>query len=247
MAQQRHGEARRPRRIGRKGARILRSRPPARDGGGAGRRTRFRLLLRLLRRPLGAANAQQKDGHARSLRSAGQTQRRGEVKRARRAENLDQRRAKAFAARRIDAGAQNRLGVPAAHHAQGGGIDAKFGKPHAVQPPGFALDDVLPRPEQGPPRRGAQSQAQTEASGGGPVRVAGCENLMQTGALQPAVQQGVDALDTQREPRGAIRWRHIPAAGPGDERPQSRQGFRTRRRNASVRIDPMHGVLLNCS
>ena len=160
MTQQRYRKAGRPRRIGQKGARILRPRPPAR-GGGAGGWPRLGKRSNLLIR----ADAQQEYGHARNLRRPSQAQGRGEVERAGGAENLDQRRAKAFAARRFDAGAQDPLGVLAAHQRQGDGIGAEFGQPHAVQPPRLALQNVLTDPEQGPPRRRAQGQPQAETDG----------------------------------------------------------------------------------
>jgi hypothetical protein len=146
MTQQRNGKTGSPRRIGEKRARILRPRPPARSCG-AGRRPGLGLRPDLRLDFLACANAQQKNGYAGSFRRARQTQGRCEIKGARRAENFDHRRAETFATRGFDARAQNRLGVPAAHQRQSGGIDAKFGQPHAVQPSGLALQNILPRPE----------------------------------------------------------------------------------------------------
>ena len=233
MPQQRHGKTGRPRRIGEKSARMLRPRPPAR-GGGAGRRPRFGL-------PVGA-NAQQKNGDAGIFRRPRQTQGGGKVERARRAENFDQRRPEAFAARRLDAGAQDRFRIPAARQRQGGGIDAEFGQSPAVQPSGLAFQKILPRPEERPPRRGAQGQSQTEAGGGGPVGAPGRMNLMQAGAAQAAAEKGVDRRRAQNEARSAIRRRRASVASPGDKAAQGGQGFGARRRSAPLRIDPMHDV-----
>jgi hypothetical protein len=219
MTQQRNGKTGRPRRIGGKGARILRPRPPARGGGagrsGPGQRSSF----------LARANAQQKNGHARSLRRARQTQARGEIERARGAENFDQRRAETLAARRFDAGAQHRFGVPAPHQRQGGGIDAEFRKSHAVQPPGLAFQEILPRPEQRTPRRGATGQSETETDGGGPIGAPGRMDLMQAGPAQPAAEKSVDAGRAQGETRGAIRRCCVVVAGLGEETPQDSHSF----------------------
>ena len=197
---------------------------------------------RLLDHLLARANAQQKNGHARSFRRARQTQGRREIERARRAENFDQRRAQTFAASRFDAGAQHRLGVPAAHQRQNGGIDAEFGKPHAIQPPGLAFQKILPRPEQRSSRRGAQGHGEAETGGGGPIGAPGRMDLMQAGATEPAAKESVDAGRAQSETRGAIRRGMAVVAGLGEETPQDGQGFRPRRRSPSLRIDPLHGV-----
>ena len=192
-------------------------------------------------RLLARANAQQKNSHARSFRRARQTQGRREIERARRAENFDQRRAQTFAARRFDAGAEHRLGVPAAHQRQNGGIDAEFGKPHAIQPPGLAFQKILPRPEQRSSRRGAQGHGEAETGGGGPIGAPGRMDLMQAGATESAAEKSVDAGRAQGETRGALRRRAV-VAGLGQKTPQNGQGFRPRRRSPSLRIDPMHGV-----
>lgn len=232
MTQQRDGKAGRPRRIGEKGARILRPRAPAR-GGGAGR-PGFRFLLR--------ANPQQENGDARGFRRARQTQGRGKVERARRPENLDQHRAEALAAHSFDSGAQNRLGVLAAHQRQGGGIGAEFGEPHAIEPSGFAFQKILPHPKQRAPRRGAQGQRKAEAGGCGPVGAQGRMNLMQAGAAQSPAETGVHIDRPQGETCGALR-RRILAEQPS----QDGHGFRARRQGATLSIDPMHGFSLKCS
>gem|GEM_PF-5127168 len=210
----------------------MRPRPPAR-GGGAGRRPGLRRLT--------CANAQQKHGHARSFRRARQTQGCGEVERARRAENFDQCSAKTFAARRFDPGAQNRLGVLAAHQRQRGGIDAELGKSHAVEPPALALQNVLPHPEHGPPRRCAQGEPQAEPGGGGSVGAPRSMNLMQAGAAQAASQKSVDVFRAEGKVLGAVRRHRAFATSLGEEPSQCRQGFYARRR-ASLRFNPVHGV-----
>ena len=146
MTLQRNGKAGSSRRIGEKRLRILHPRPPAR-GGGAGRRPGLGLRSNQRFDVLACANTQQKNRHAGSFRRARQTQGRSEIEGAWRAENFDHRRAKTFATCGFNARAQNGLGIPAAHQRQRGGLDAKFGQPHAVQSSGLALQNILPHPE----------------------------------------------------------------------------------------------------
>jgi hypothetical protein len=67
-------------------------------------------------------------------------------------------------------------------------------------------------------------------------------NLMQAGAAQPASQKSVDVFRAERKVQGAVRRNRALAASLGEEPSQRRQGFYARRR-ASLRLNPVHGVL----
>jgi hypothetical protein len=232
-AQQGYEKTGRPRRIGEQSARGLRARAPARDGG-AGR------VGIALAPPLVQANAQQEQRDARGFRRARQTQGCGQIERARRIAHLDQGRAQAPATRPVDRRAQNRLGVASAHQRQDRGIGAEFRQPQAVQAPRLAFQKILPRPENGTPGRGAQSERQAEADSRRPVRATARLHLMQAGAVQAAVEKAVNVRRAEREAAGGVTIAPAPAFDPGERRTQDGQGLRAGRRSASPRIDPMH-------
>jgi len=193
-AQQHYGKTRRAGRVGEQGLGVLRPRAPARNSGAGRSRLRF-----------ASANAQQEKRDAGGFRRSRQAQGRGEIKRARGVDNLDQGGAEAFTTRRVDSRTQDSRRIPPPHQRQRRRIGAKFRQPHAVQPPGFVLQEILTRPEQRPPRRCTQGKRQTKTNGGGPIGAAGSLHLMQASPAQPAAQKGVDVRRAQSEAPGALQ------------------------------------------
>lgn len=234
--QQRYEKTRGARRIGKQSPGILRARAPTRDSGAG--RPGWHPLLRSI-----DANAQQKKRDAGGLRRPRQTQGRGEIKRARGAGNFDQGGAQTLAPRGVDGRTQDGLGVASAHQRQGGGIGAEFRQPQTAQAPGLALQKILPRPKQRPPRRRAQSQSQTETNRRRPIGVARRLHFMQARALQSAAEKNIHVRRAQGEEAGSLRMIFVamPAFDPGKSRTQGGQGFSARRRSVPPRIDPMHG------
>lgn len=230
--QQRYGKTGRARRIGEQGPGVLRARAPTRDGGAG--RSRLCSI---------DANAQQKKRDAGGLRRPRQTQGRREIKRARGAGNFDQGGAQTLAPRRVDGRTQDGLGVASAHQRQGRGIGAEFRQPQTAQTPGLALQKILPRPKQRPPRRGAQCESQTETNCRWPICVARRLHFMQAGALQPAAEKNIHVRRAQGEEAGSLRMISVPmpAFDPGKSRTQGGQIFSAGRRSVPPRIDPMHG------
>ena len=132
-----------------------------------------------------------------------------------------------LAARGVHARAQDGFGVASAHQGQGRGIDAELRQSDTVQPPGFPIEKILPRPQQRPSLRRAQGEGETETGGGGPIGAARRQHFMQTGALQPAAKDGVNLRRAQGE--GFAGRRLAPAVAPrldpGESQTQGGQVF----------------------
>lgn len=217
MAQQGDFKTGEARRIGGERVRRTGARPPAGDGG-AGRRSGLRLFK---------TDAQQKQGDAGLFRSPRQPQSGGKIQHGRRPKNFNQGGAETLAARRLDPGAQHGLRVAPPHKRQQSGVDAKFRKTDAIQPPGLFIEKIRPRPKQRPCRRGAAGQGETKAGRGRPIGP-GRMDFMQGGAVQTTAKKTIHFALAQSEGRLAFQRNTMSKRNPGELQTQVAQNFDAR-------------------
>jgi len=196
LAQQSESEGRRPRRI-----RLQRPR---------GERLHLPARPRRARR-LGGRDTQQQYRHARSFRRQGETAARRQVERARLAPGFDQHGAKRGAASRLGPGPQHTLAIARPHQQQARWIEAELVQPRRMEPPGFGIDEILPRPEDGAfggfllRLSRPQCEADCETGRSGEIGDLGGVDFMQCRPREPTVQDLVQRGDAQADPAGRSR------------------------------------------
>jgi hypothetical protein len=184
VTQQTNAERGRARRIGQQSARRRRGDRPARGG-------RARLRLR--------GEAHHEGRNAGSARRQPEPPRGREVHEARFSPQIETDRAQRPAAQGLQPRSQNARRIARPHQNEAGRIAPQFHQPRRMQPPGLAIREILPDPQERLRSRAPYGETERKAAGGGAVGGGAGVNLMQGPARQPAAQRSVQLGDAGGE------------------------------------------------
>ncbi len=118
------------------------------------------------------------------------------------------------------------------HHDQQARVEAELGQPAGRQRAVLPRGEILPHPQQRPPRREATGKPGDEAGRRRAMAAVLGEHLVQRAAHQPALQCRVGAGMAERHPRQAIGGAFEAADGPS----QGRKRMRTRAAHAPLPV-----------